>query len=502
MIIRRDLPATEAATYDLVIVGGGIYGIALTLESARRGYRPLLLERDDFGSHTSWNSLRIVHGGLRYLQQLDLRRFRQSVSERTWFMKHFADLVQPLECLMPLYGRGLKRNSIFRLALATNDLLMTGKSRGPSGERLLPMGKVLSRDETLQRFPLAQREGLQGGALWFDAMMPKPSRLMIEMLRWATACGATALNYTEATGLEPRGSAQLGVEALDQVTGRRHVFKAPVVVNSAGPWCREVASRLDRDIADLHETSIAFNVLLDIPNLSAAALALEPVKPNPRTYFLVPVSRGALVGTFHAKWKSGLRDVRIPVEWLDEFLADLALALPALKLGRSQVRRVDWGFLPTDQVGSNKQSRRPIIVHHQDYGGIRGLFSISGVKFTTARLIAEGTVNRVENLLGNCSGLACAQQRPAATPGLSLTAMQAALANNPDAARDEIRRLVSQEAVVHLDDLLIRRTDWGTEPGESAAVARAIAPLIDWPEEKIVEETDRFESLSTAVLWE
>ena len=99
--IARRPAASAARAYDLVVVGGGIHGVALAFEASRRGYRAVLLERADFGGGTSWSSLRIVHGGLRYLQSLDLRRFRESAAEQRWFLRHFPDLVRPLPCLMP-----------------------------------------------------------------------------------------------------------------------------------------------------------------------------------------------------------------------------------------------------------------------------------------------------------------------------------------------------------------------------------------------------------------
>ena len=259
-MILRDFRSAASETYDLIVVGGGVYGICLTLEAARQGLRPLLLERGDFGSQTSWNSLRVVHGGLRYLQQLDLRRFRQSVGERAWFLTHFPDLVRPLECLMPLYGRGLRRPSVFRLAFAVNELLSWGKLRKPSGERLLPPCRVVSCQETLERFPVADRDELAGGAVWFDAFMPMPHRLLVEMLHWSTACGATTLNYAEATSLPCKERRRLGVTVVDRISGEEALFSAPVVVNTSGPWCRETAMRLDRDIESLHQVSVGFNV--------------------------------------------------------------------------------------------------------------------------------------------------------------------------------------------------------------------------------------------------
>src|SRR5262245_12098444 len=120
-MIRREPNAATQIQYDVIIIGGGIYGACMLLEAYRLGLRALLMERDDFGGATSWNSLRILHGGLRYLQTFDLPRFRQSVRERKWFCKNFPEYIRPLPCLMPLYGQGLKRPFILRTALAIND---------------------------------------------------------------------------------------------------------------------------------------------------------------------------------------------------------------------------------------------------------------------------------------------------------------------------------------------------------------------------------------------
>src|SRR5690606_18835162 len=129
-VIYRDLQRAQEARHDLIVVGGGVHGVMMALEAARRGLRPLLIERGDLGSGTRWNSLRIVHGGLRYLQSFDLPRYRESVAERRWFMRNLPDLVAPLPCLMPLYGNGLRRPMIFRVALKLNDLLSARRNDG------------------------------------------------------------------------------------------------------------------------------------------------------------------------------------------------------------------------------------------------------------------------------------------------------------------------------------------------------------------------------------
>ena len=212
-MIRRDVqPGPDPV--DVAVVGGGIYGAAVVFEAARRGLRAVLVERGDFGEATSWNSLRILHGGLRYLQRLDLARFAESVAERRWWMATFPSLVRPLPCLMPLYGDGLRRPTVLRLALALNDLLSAGRNREVPEEVRIPAGRVLNVAETLRRAPGIRADGLRGGALWWDASAPDTQRLLIELLHRANAHGARTWNRVEAVALERRDARADAVSRL------------------------------------------------------------------------------------------------------------------------------------------------------------------------------------------------------------------------------------------------------------------------------------------------
>jgi len=160
--------------YDVIIIGGGIYGACMLLESARRNLRSILVERAEFGAATSDNSLRILHGGLRYLQTGDLVRFRQSVQERHWFMRNFSQWIAPRPCLMPLYGRGLRRRSVMGTALRLNDFLSRHRNRGLNGQMRLADSRLLTVEETDRRVSGLDRRRLRGAALWYDAFMMSP----------------------------------------------------------------------------------------------------------------------------------------------------------------------------------------------------------------------------------------------------------------------------------------------------------------------------------------
>lgn len=477
IIARRPDHAADQ-TYDLIVVGGGIYGVALVLEAAGRGLRPLLLERDDFGAATSAASLRVVHGGLRYLQTLDLPRFYESVGERRWFLTHFPDQVAPLPCLMPLYGRGLKRPSTFGVALALNDLMSWRRNAGVGPDRRLPAGRLVGRKEVARLFPGVDGRGLKGGGLWHDAVMLSSERLLIEMLRWAAAAGAAALNYVEAVELSTAGSAVDGVIARDRLSGETLGFRAPRAVNAAGPWCRALAGRLDRALSSssgpqLFRPALAFNLLFDRPPPAEVAVAVEPDRPGAATYFLLPWKGRLLAGTYHAARPDGATEARPAEAEIAAMIDDLNAAVPGLGLGRDQVARVLAGLQPAMAPGRAEPSNRPVILDHGDGGGPKGLYSVSGVKYTTARLVAETTLRR---MFGG-------RLPPAAPPARPAPAFEpdADLFAQPDEALGaRLKTIVREEAVMHLDDLLERRIDAAEWLGGGDAAVRRVRRLLDW----------------------
>ena len=481
-MIRRQ-PAAAQEPYDLIVVGGGVYGIALTLEASRRGWRTLLLERGDFGGETSANSLGIIHGGLRYLQSLDLERFRESVAERRWFLEHFPDLVEPLECLMPLYGRGLRRRSVLAAALRLDDLLSSRRNRGLRADRSIPRGRTVSAPVVESICPYVRRAGLTGGALWSDGVITSVPRLFLEMLRWAASNGAECVNYADVEAPLLDSERICGVRARDRVDGALHEYRGATVVNCAGPWCLEVATRLDprqaegsagRSRADLFHSSIACNVALEVadPKLAAwaagdvPALAISPPRSS-KSYFLRPASSGLIAGTYHMPWR-GPAPSEAPEEMIETFLDDLGQCLPGLlpegNRNADRVVRVDWGILPAVRQGSATQAKRPVVHEHGRDGGPSGLFSVSGVKLTTARRVAEQTVRAIANQRHVPMPELGGSARPAARSIAPVAKLQAMLRGAPSEVVALARELAREESVVYLDDLLLRRTDWGADP--------------------------------------
>lgn len=494
--IERNPAKAASSQYDLIIIGGGIYGAMLSLEAGLRNLRSLLLERDDFGGATSYNSLRIVHGGFRYLQSLDLQRFYESVGERRWFLQTFPDLVKPLPCLMPLYGRGIKRPAVLSRALSVNDLLSYRRNRGIRGDRHLGTGEIISPERVIERFPLVDRQGLKGGAVWFDASMPDSQRVMIRVLRWANQWGGITLNYTTAETLLVEGRVS-GVRARDTLTDTSYDYQAPVVINATGPWSQTLAQQLDRsesikvNSAPIFRPSLAWNVLFDRKALSDHALAIAPKRPKAQTYFLHPWKGRLLAGTIHNPWRESA-DVRPqPSEsQIESFIDHLNFAIPGLNLKPSEVVRTLAGVLPVKQRETELASRE-VIWDHGKRGGIKGLYSVAGVKFTTSRLVADKTLRIIfpTRKKGN-------QRLPQDTvargqfdydwlPGDDATWLQS------------LQQIIAEEAVIHLDDLILRRTSLGDNPQRALVCSQMISELFDTSEYERSRELARLKAALT-----
>lgn len=458
-VIQRDPTSAQAEAYDIVIVGGGILGASATLAAAEAGHRALLLERDDFGGATSWNSLRILHGGLRYLQELDLPRFRESVMARSWFIREFPDLVDPLPCLMPLYDRGLRRRMTLGLALAVNRRLRRLWSSAAELEAI-DDGGLRSRDEVMALFPGVHSAGLHGGALWFDGLLARPQRMLIEILRRAVGYGATCLNYVEATGWTTAGGRIATIRGRDSLNGTEFDFRTSAVLNCAGPWAASLAATDDRQLVRRFHPSLAFNLLLNRRLESDVAVAVEPASGG-KTYFLMPLGEQTLAGTYHAAVDSvNSRPTEVQIE---NCLADLRAAVPTFQVGSQDVLRVMAGVLPARGPNDEHTARRSLRSAAADHGGPRGLFSLIAAKYTTAPLTAAKVVDRILARSAGAPGVE-SYIRPPIRRVPAWPAFREWAKNDPEAARRLLETVVAEESVLDMEDLLLRRTDWGFDP--------------------------------------
>ncbi len=371
--MKRDLGALAAREWDVAVVGGGIYGAAVAWDAAQRGLDVALVEREDFGAGASWNSLKTIHGGLRYLQKLDLGRLRQSARERATLLAIAPEIVRPLPFVAPTYGHGPSGREALALGLWLNDWLTRDRNRGLAAEHRIPDARTVSAAEALGLVPGLERRGLTGAALWHDAQAASTERLTLAFVLAAAGAGALAANHAEAVSFLRAAGRVAGIAVRDTLGGATLEVRARVVVNAAGPWADELLARagLRRAPAPLLR---ARNLVLRRPPAVPFAVG---ARSEGRFLFLVPWAGRTIVGTSYEPADGVPSD---PLAFLDE----AARAFPWAGIGRGDVAVVHEGLVP-GRGGASGLSTRPRLHDHEVEDGLPGLVSLQGVKYTTAR---------------------------------------------------------------------------------------------------------------------
>jgi glycerol-3-phosphate dehydrogenase len=388
----RDLERLTGSTFDVLVVGGGIYGLTIAYDAAQRGLAVALIEREDFGSGASFNHLRTIHGGLRYLQTLDITRARESVRERRTLACVAPHAVRPQPFAVPLYRSLLRGNSIMRAGFLVDRIVALGRNRGVPASHRLPGGRVVGRGTAVQRFPGLKRRGLTGAAVFYDYIMPEADRLTFSYALAAAEHGAALANHVEAVAplTESRnGTRVAGLRARDLLGGRDLEIAAHITVNATG-------SAIDRLLEPL-------GLATGIPMLKAMNLvtrrdageeALGGRSTTGRNLFLVPWRERALFGTWESDRPSasGTDDESRDVT---AFITELNQAFPALDLTQADVTLIHRGLVPAVAHGGRVSPQRHDRVLDHRAQGVDGVITVSGAKYTTARAVAERVTTRV-----------------------------------------------------------------------------------------------------------
>jgi glycerol-3-phosphate dehydrogenase len=512
--LRRDLSRLVDTTFDLLVIGAGIHGACIAWDASLRGLSVAIVDQDDFGAATSANSLGIVHGGLRYLARGDLPRMMESIRERSALLRIAPGLVEPLPVLVPTY-RGMARNRVAHgIALALNDLVSRGRNRGLDPNRLIPRGRLVSRQECLRLFPGFIDQGLTGGALWYDARLCHPERLTLSFLHSAARRGCMPANYLRVSRLRVHQGKVQGASVTDRVSGRELEIRSRAVVVAAGPWSRELieSSIPVREQPGDRRRALAVNVVLG-RRLSEVAIGVQaqsgpaedPVCGGHRFLFVAPQGATTLLGTWYGIAEP---DEARPVRehGVRSLLRELNEACPGIGLSTSDVVRSQWGWLPLKEGRESGRAtalaERPRIVDHGSTNGVRQLLSVEGVKYTTARRVAERVVDRVFGSLGRSSP-------PCQTTEVRLDEQGSETSLHPDGSvtPEQIRHAIREEMALKLSDIVFRRSHLGTvlrpDRATMEAVGRAAGAELGWDatrqEAEVEEVMRRFEVPDLAV---
>lgn len=547
--MNRNLQLLADQHYDLIIVGGGFFGICAAWDAVQRGLSVALIEQGDWSAATSANHFRMIHGGIRYLQHGDVYRVRESSYERSAMLRVAPHLVHPLPIVIPTYGHGMKGKEILTAGALLYDLLTVDRNRGiPDPKRHIPAGRAVSRQEILEMFPEIPSQGLTGAVIFHDGQTYHPSRLGLAFLKSAVEAGLQAANYLEAVEFLKQGNQVVGVKAHDRLGGQDVEIRGRIVLNTAGPWAPSLldnalgirlnpAPTFSRDACFIVKKKLVGNFALTVLGKTKDPDAI--LSRGARHLFIVPWQDCTLVGVWHVVHQGKPDDFTVTAEDLQCFLDEINVAYPPLNLTLEDISNWMAGLVlfGEHQKGEEDLSygHRSQIIDHAVENQIDGLVTLIGVRYTTARGMAERVVDLVYQKLGlrpvksqtaetpvyggrieNFDALVnrAIQQRPQNMDERSIPALvhhhgtaylevlahlnaDRTLAENipgSQVIRAEVVHGVREEMAVKLSDVVYRRTDLGQAgyPGDEAlqACAELMAAELGWSGERTQQEVE------------
>lgn len=367
----------ESQHFDLAIIGGGIHGAFAAWDATLRGMSVALIDKGSFGAATSANCMRIVHGGIRYLQNGDFTRAYRYAQERDTLCNIAPDHVRPLRCMIPLSGNAIRKQAAVTASICYNLL---------SSSRVVPRAHTVSRDTYVDYAGIFAVRDAKGGMVWHDALIDDPENLTNTIIDAARNRGAVTAQFTEAVGLVTSEGRIKGIRARTGQHGTEIIIRSKMVLNAAGPWAPRIMSGISLPYTG--QFMRACNLVIARKNGDTAVAVPSP--RDGRFFFSVPWNNHIIIGTSMTQPESGSDDRKIILSAFNE-------AAPELNLCEDDITGEHSGLIPSN---GSEAVTRTIMIDHSTRDGIEGLITMIGVKWTGARYAAEKVVNLCQHRMG------------------------------------------------------------------------------------------------------
>jgi glycerol-3-phosphate dehydrogenase len=371
----------KSEQWDFIIIGGGATGVGTAIDASARGYKTLLLEQNDFGKGTSSRSTKLIHGGVRYLQQGNISLVLEALKERGLLHQNAPHLVHNLPFIVPRYDWW--EGTFYGVGLKLYDMLAGKYGFGNS--------RLLSVDQTIERIPTIETEGLRGGVIYHDGQFDD-SRLLINMVQTANELGADIINYLYVSSLLKKNGIVRGVLARDSETGKEYELKSKVVINATGVFSDSIRKIDDENVKPIIVHSQGTHIVLDKSFLPGDHAIMVPHTSDGRVLFAIPWHNKVVVGT---------TDIEIEFPTLEpiareeeiEFLLTTASKYLEKDPSRKDILSVFSGLRPLVTTG-NEEDTAAISREHTVLISRSGLITVAGGKWTTYRKMAEDTIDQ------------------------------------------------------------------------------------------------------------
>lgn len=475
----RDISRLKSGQFDLAIIGGGINGCGIARDAALRGLKTALIEKEDFASGTSGRTTKLIHGGIRYLEQLDLKLVCDGLAERRLLLDLAPSFISPLKFLIPVYKNDPRPLWLMKLGVSLYDIL--------AGKKKIAPHRALSKSEVCALKTGVIEEGLIGGIIYFDAQVDDV-KFCIANAKSAAENGAIIANHCEAVGLlkkEKEGSGLnnqqiAGILAKDAITGETFEIKAKVVVNASGPWSDKVIAMDEPQRRPFLRPTKGAHIIY--PKLLSDRAILISAYKDKRVFFVIPYKGCSIIGTTDTDYKGSPDAVYAEQDDVNYLISEAQRVFPNLCIKHDEALITYAGLRPLLSSAPTalpwKTSREHAILKTKG-----NLISVGGGKYTTYRLISEEAVDAVIESLGLKKTPCLTRKEP--------------FPNKPDLT-SQVKYAIEEEMALTISDIQSRRLGLWTSQGlgldSMDFAASELKKRYNFTDEVIAEQKKQYQS--------
>ncbi len=375
--------------FDVIVIGGGITGVSVAYEAALQGLSVAVFEKGDFGEATSAATSKLIHGGLRYLKNMEFGLVRESLVERKVWENIAPNFVYPIPFMVPTYNNLKSNRFILFMGMVLYDMLSLDKGWTWDKSKRLPLHKTISAKRTLKLESCVKSNGLTGSSIYYDCQSINPERLTLAVLNSAVKHGAKAANYAKVESFIQEKGQVAGVSVKDCIGGKNHHFTSSITINCAGPWADIVLNSASSNKKDNHSIRRSEGIHI-ITRKMVNKHAVTMMTKSGRHIMLMPWRNYSLIGTTDKEYKGNPDDYKVSRESIEELIIDLNENYGCEKLCYDDVIFAYGGLRPLvdDQTEGSYDSSRKYEIYDNAKQGLNGLITIEGGKYTTSRKLA------------------------------------------------------------------------------------------------------------------
>ncbi len=535
MILQRFIEEDSDKIFDVIIVGGGITGAAVAYAAAGRGLTVALLEKKDYGGATSAATSKLIHGGLRYLANMEFKLVRESLQERRILGNIAPNFVYPLPFLFPSYKRW--KGNIWKITLGMflYDALSYDKKYTWDKSKQLPNHITISYKRTIEKEPNLILKDLRNSIIFYDYQSIFPERLTLSFIKSAAEYGAKVSNYSEVEDFIYDSEKKItGVNVKDTLLNKTKLIKGNLIINCGGTWADKILNLASNDKSPVHKVKRSEGIHIITEKITGDhVVSLQ--KSDGGHMMIMPWRNHSLIGTTDKEYEGNPDDYSVSKESLEEVINAVNENF-GKKISYSDIKHAYGGLRPLvdDQTKGSYQSSRKYEVYDNAKDGIKGMITVEGGKYTTSRSLATEVMKLVASKLNKnlsetvsdnlyLSGCEIRDMKQymikqhlnytdfgkdtiefvSRNYGTDSKIIFQIARNNPEYAevitRDgeilaEIVYAIKYESAKTLKDIMLRRTGTGTlgNPGKDAIdkIIKVAAEMLNWDSERIKEEYD------------